>query len=179
MRRTVVIVIACLSAVLVAAPAASAGGRLTVTTVQYAPLQGIALDGVCPFPVVMDERGSRTVTTVSDRSGRILAQHLTSGVEAVLTNTANGVSLVFDVGATDIVYHADGTATVFQYGSSGIAYDQGHVSGGPSLTWFAGTAITKGTVDQKDFTIDVTSQRITGLADDVCEMLLTGLKTRH
>lgn len=179
MRRSLAIAVSLVCALLLWVPAASAGGRPTVTTVQYAPLQGIILDGVCNFPVQLDERGSRTVTSVFDRSGRMVAQHLTGGFQVVLTNLSNGINLPFDVGATDIVYLRDGSATILQTGRSGIAYDQGLVSGQRSFTWFSGAVITTGTVDPKDFTVDVTSQRRFGLQDDICEMLVTGLKTRH
>ena len=179
MRRTLAIAISCLCALVLFAPAAHARSGPTVTTQVLAPLQGIMLDGVCPFPVRSDERGSRTLTTVYDRSGRMVAQHLTGGFDVVLTNTAKGIALPFEVGGTAIAYHRNGTATVLQHGRSGIAYDQGRVSGVPSLTWFSGTVITTGTVDPKTFTIDVTAQRRFGLQDDICEMLVTGLKTRH
>ena len=136
------------------------------------------LPDVCPFPVLWEERSNRTLTTVHDRTGRMIAQHLTGGFDVVLSRR-DGPALPFEVGGTTIVYHRNGTATVLQHGRSGIAYDQGGTSRPPSLTWFAGSVITTGTVDPKDFTIDVSSQRRFGLQDDICEMLLTGLKTRH
>ena len=162
MRRTLAIAISCLCALVLFAPPAHARGGPTVTTQVLAPLQGIVLEGVCPFPVRWDERGGRTLTTVYDRSGRMVAQHLSGGFDVVLTNTAKGSSSRSRLAARHRP-PPERDRHRAPARRSGIAYDQGRVSGVPSLSWFSGTVITSGTVDPKTFTIDVTSQRRFGL----------------
>jgi hypothetical protein len=75
----------------------------------------------------------------------------------------------------------DGSVTLTQRGSSGLLVDPGTVTGSPSLTWYGGTAATTGTLaDDGTFRFDeVTTQSLNGFGGDVCEMLVSGLKTRH
>ena len=68
--------------------------------------------------------------------------------------------------------------TVTQVGS-GLAIDQGLTSGDPTLAWFTGTVTSTGVLDAKTLLLEVTSQQRVGLSSDICEMLISGLKTRH
>ncbi len=100
----------------------------------------------------------------------------------VLTNGASGLELTFDIKeTTTIVYDQQrGTATTLQGGSSGLVFDPGTISGAGSFTWYGGAALTTGRLDPKTLLYtDVESQHTVGLEGDVCDMLVSGLKTRH
>jgi hypothetical protein len=100
----------------------------------------------------------------------------------VLTNGATGLELTFDIKETStIVYDQQrGTATTVQIGTSGLFYDPGTISGAGSFTWYGGAALTTGRLDAKTLLYtDVESQHTIGIEGDVCEMLVSGLKTRH
>ena len=62
---------------------------------------------------------------------------------------------------------------------SGLAIDAGTISGDPTLAWFTGRVVSRGTLDERTVVLDVASQQRTGVMSDICEMLVTGLKTRH
>ena len=73
-----------------------------------------------------------------------------------------------------------GAATTLQGGSSGLVFDPGTISGAGSFTWYGGAALTTGRLDPKTLLYtDVESQHTVGLEGDVCDMLVSGLKTRH
>jgi hypothetical protein len=89
------------------------------------------------------------------------------------------VSLSFDTtGRTTILPEGDGTFTMTQLGT-GLAIDPGTVSGDPALDWFTGRVVSRGTLDARTLLLDVSSQHCIGVWSDICEMLVTGLKTRH
>ncbi len=50
---------------------------------------------------------------------------------------------------------------------------------GPKLVWFTGRVTSIGTFDAKDLIFVPSSQTRSGISSNVCEMLVTGLKTRH
>jgi hypothetical protein len=160
-----------------ASPASAAG-----TTKVTGPLparQGVILTGVCGFPVQLDERGGLVLTTTYDAARTPLRYEITGSQTTVLTNLANGLHLSFDtLGRTTIVPNGDGTFTATQVGS-GLAIDAGTTSGDPTLAWFTGRVVSRGTLDQVSLLLDVASQQRTGVSSDICDMLVSGLKTRH
>ena len=176
MRRFSMLMAVCLSMTLTM-PTGHAWAD-TVRVDVIGPLQGIPLTGVCPFPVTLTDRDTRTVTSYIDETGRVVRQTVSGGVSTELRNEVNGIALLFATGALSVVYHQDPTATVTQKGS-GLAYDQGTATGTPGLVWFSGKVVTRGVFDDKSLTIQVSSQTVKGRASDVCDMLVTGLKTRH
>jgi hypothetical protein len=177
MRRSIVLATLTATLTLLALPA-----RAADTTKETHPLtarQGVVLTGVCGFPVQLDERGGLVVTTTFDASKTPIRYDITGSQTTLLTNLANGKALLFGtIGRTTIVPNADGTATVTQAGS-GLAIDQGLTSGDPTLAWFTGTVSSTGVLDAKTLLLEVASQRRVGLSSDICEMLVSGLKTRH
>ena len=177
MRRSLALTALTATLCILALPASAA-----VTTKETHPLtarQGVVLTGVCGFPVQLDERGGLVVTTTFDASKTPIRYEISGTQTTLLTNLANGKALLFDtLGRTTIVPNADGTATVTQVGS-GLAIDEGLTSGDPTLAWFTGTVTSTGILDPKTLLLQVTSQQRDGLSSDICEMLVSGLKTRH
>jgi hypothetical protein len=177
MRRLVLAVSLVLVVLATVAPVTAAPGTTTVT----GPLparQGVILSGICPFPVQLDERGGLVLTATYDASRDPLRYGITGTQTTILTNLVNGLSLPFDtLGRTTIVPNGDGTFTSTQVGS-GLAIDPG-TTGEPALVWFTGRVVSRGTLAEGSLVLDVTSQERFGVGGDICEMLVTGLKTRH
>ncbi|HEY6568079.1 MAG TPA: hypothetical protein VI341_11245 [Actinomycetota bacterium] len=181
MRRALVTVITTVLLVSVFAGPAGARSDLVTTTGPMPLVQGAVIDGACPFPVIWTDRGGRTLTTWA-RGKDIVMQRITGSSQVVLENGASGLALTFDIKETStIVYDLRrGSATTVQIGSSGLFFDPGTISGAPSFTWYGGVAATSGRLDQKTWLYDdVEWQRHAGLEGDVCDMLVSGLKTRH
>jgi hypothetical protein len=177
MRRLIVTTALTVTLCVLALPAHAAG--TTKVTSPLTARQGVVLTGVCGFPVQLDERGGLVVTTTYDAAGTPIRYDIGGSQTTLLTNLANGTTLLFDtLGRTTIVPRADGTATVTQVGS-GLAIDQGTTSGDPTLAWFTGSVTSTGVLDPKTLLLEVTSQQRVGLSSDICEMLVSGLKTRH
>ena len=181
MRRAMVMMITTAMVVAVSAGPAGASSKLVKTTGPLPLVQGVVIEGACPFPVIWDDRGGRTLTTWADGKD-IVMQRITGSSQVVLTNGASGLALTFDIKETaTIVYDLQrGSATTLQAGSSGLFYDPGTISGAPSFTWYGGVAATSGRLDPRTWLYqDVEWQRHAGLEGDVCDMLVSGLKTRH
>ena len=161
------------------APTVLAAPTTTTVSGPFPARQGVVLDGICGFPVQLDERGGLTLTTTYDAARTPLRYEISGTQTTVLTNMSNGLALRFDtLGRTTIVPNGDGTFTMTQVGS-GLAIDAGTISGDPTLAWFTGRVVSRGTLDEGTFVLDVASQQRTGVVSDICEMLVTGLKTRH
>lgn len=140
----------------------------------------IPLYGACAFPVSMTDRGGLTKITTYEDAEHIVKIEVRGSTETVFTRIDNGAQIALESrNSTVYTPNADGSWTVVDKGL-GFAIDPGKVTGSPNLEWFTGTTVTTGALDLKTLlVIDPTSQRRTGIAGDVCEMLLTGLKTRH
>ena len=177
MRRLISVIALTATMCLLAQPAHAAAGTTKFT--QPLTARHVVLASACPFPVQLDERGGLLVTTTYDAAGNPIRYDLTGTQTTLLTNLANGKTLLFDtLGQTTIIPNADGTATATQVGS-GLAIDEGLTSGDPTLAWFTGTVTSTGVLDAKTLLLEVTSQQRVGLSSDICEMLISGLKTRH
>lgn len=179
MRRSALILsFGLVLALLAVAPASAAR---PAPKVEPLPLvQGHVIENVCEFPVEYTDRGGRTLTTVYDRTGRIVAQTISGTSIVELRNLATDHTESFEIDErTTIAYHRDGTATVVQLGSSGIALDPGTSTRTPDLIWYGGLVVSRGTLDRTFLFADVTRQRRVGIEGNICEMLVTGLKTRH
>jgi hypothetical protein len=169
-----------LAAALLLIGAAPAGAVTTTKTGPFPAFQDLRIAG-CPFPVLLTDRGGRTLTTTYE-DDRVV-RHVVTGSSAVeLKNGETGRTLTFTIKERAVyVVNDDGSVTLTQRGSSGLLVDPGTVTGSPSLTWYGGTAATTGTLaDDGTFRFDeVTTQSLNGFGGDVCEMLVSGLKTRH
>ena len=72
----------------------------------------------------------------------------------------------------------DGTWTMVQKGS-GLAVVPRDDPEGSKLVWFTGRVTSIGTFDSKNLTFVPQTQVRSGIDSNICEMLVTGLKTRH
>ena len=156
MRRLISVMALTTTMCLFAQPAHATAGTTKVT--QPLTARHVVLASACPFPVQLDERGGLIVTTTYDAAKTPIRYDLTGTQTTLLTNLANG--------------------KVTQVGS-GLAIDEGLTSGDPTLAWFTGTVTSTGVLDAKTLLLEVTSQQRVGLSSDICEMLISGLKTRH
>jgi hypothetical protein len=181
MRRATMVVITAVMVLTMVAGPADAASRIVGKTGPLPMVQGAVIQGACPFPVIWTDRGGRTLTTYT-RGDTVVGQRITGTSQVVLTNGASGLQLTFDIDETATIAYdlRRGTATTVQIGSSGLFFDPGTISGEPSFTWYGGVAATSGRLDPKTLLYrDVEWQRNAGIQGDVCEMLVSGLKTRH
>jgi hypothetical protein len=139
----------------------------------------IPIDGACSFPVSMSDRGGLTRITTYDSSKNIVRIEVRGSTVATFTRVDNGAEIVLESrGTTIYTPNADGTWTWRQIGL-GYAIDTGTFTGTPNLEWFTGAVVSRGALDLKGLAIDPSTQQRLGIAGDICEMLVTGLKTRH
>ena len=175
-RATMVILSAVMLLTLVAGPA-DAGSRLVTKTGPLPLVQGVVIEGACPFPVMWFDRGGRTLTTYY-RNDVIVGQRITGTSNVILTNMASGLELTFAIQETQSIAYdlRRGSATTVQIGSSGLFYDPGTISGQRARS--PGTAARprpSGRLDPKTLLYqDVEWQRNAGIEGDVCDMLVTG-----
>ena len=178
-RRSTVSLLASLAlAIVIAAPASAARPS---TKVEPLPLvQGHVIENVCDFRVEYTDRGGRVLTTRYNRAGVMTSQTISGTSDVELRNAATGVTETFEIDElTSITYRRDGTVTVVQRGSSGIAIDPGTSTRTPDLVWYGGLVVSRGTLDRSFLLADVTRQTRIGVEGDICDILVTGLKTRH
>jgi hypothetical protein len=62
---------------------------------------------------------------------------------------------------------------------SGFWFDDGSLSGTAELLRFTGTVRAVGVYDAAAFTFQPIVREIDGITSSICDMLVTGLKTRH
>ena len=181
MSRVTIVLAGAIAAAVLATPAAAAPGTTTksedLPAVKEMPLPG------CEFEVLMTDRGGRTLTTtyVGDTVTR---QTVTGSSIVELTGGPLQATLEFTIHERAVFdFSGDGLgATLVQQGESGLVIDPGTISGTPKLVWYGGYAKSVGRYDDtvKVPTLSsVETQSVHGLADDVCEMLVAGLKSRH
>lgn len=177
MRRTLISLTMTLALGAISIPASAR----TAIRVEPLPMaQGHVIENVCGFPVEYTDRGGRTLTTRYDRRGAIASQTISGTSIVELRNLASGHTEMFEIDErVTIAYRPDGTATVVQLGSSGIAIDPGTSTRTPDLIWYGGAVVTRGTLDRAFLFSDVTRQVRVGIEGDICEMLVSGLKPRH
>jgi hypothetical protein len=82
------------------------------------------------------------------------------------------------IGSTVVTANGDGTWTMVRKGT-GLAVVPSTDPDGPALVWFTGRITSVGEFDAKTLSFVPRSQTITGTFSNVCDMLVTGLKTRH
>lgn len=181
MRRTMILLACAAAASLLATPATAA--EPTRSKSEPLVVRNLELPG-CEFEVVMNDRGGgRTLTTVYE--GDDVVRRMVTGSSTVeLTGGPLRVSLEFTINERAVFDLTDDGlgATVTQQGQSGLVIDPGTTSGHPRLGWYTGRAVSTGAYDdtaQVPTLSDVETQSVHGLVDDVCEMLVSGIKTRH
>jgi hypothetical protein len=183
-RRTIALVHASLVALLVLLIATSAwAAKTTVVVSKLDPLH-TAFRDACDdhgFSARIDEREVRTLTSYFSADGTLLRQEISGPQVSIFQNDNSDGAPTIEIetkGSTILTPNGDGTTTMVQKGS-GYAYDPGTHTGEPNLVWFTGKVVSVGRWDETTQQFDVITQRIQGISSDICEMLLTGIKTRH
>jgi hypothetical protein len=176
MRRTL------LALTVATAMLATSGPALAATTIkEFVPRRELTLlEKACPFDVVASDRSVQRATSSFTDDRLTLLKRTIFGSQQTLFEWVNSGSTITieTVGSTTITRNSDGTYTLVQKGS-GFWYDDGSVSGIAELTRFTGTVVAVGDYDAKSFTFQPISRTISGVTSPICEMLVTGLKTRH
>jgi hypothetical protein len=157
---------------------ASAAPAQATTRVPFVgPARSYELVGVCPFTISAQERSGHPGFLTLDDNGVVVKVEFQGSFDTVLSSSHG--SLTFGtIGTTVVTANADGTWTMVQKGT-GLAVVPSSDPAGPKLVWFTGRVTSVGTFDSKDLTFVPQSQVRSGIDSNICEMLVTGLKTRH
>lgn len=172
MRRSITVMLAGLALLASAAPA-----QATTRVPFVGPARSYELVGVCPFTISAQERAGHPGYLTLDDNGEVVQVQFRGSFDTVLSSSQG--SLTFEsIGSTVVTANGDGTWTMVQKGS-GLAVVPASDPEGPKLVWFTGVVTSIGTFDSKTLEFVPQSQVRSGVDSNVCEMLVTGLKTRH
>jgi len=171
-RRSVVFVLAGLALLAFAAPA-----QATTRVPFVGPARSYTLDGVCAFSISAQERSGHPGYLTIDDSGNVIRVEYQGSYDTVLSSSKGNLTFT-TIGSTVVTQNADGTWTQVQKGT-GIAVVPQSDPGGSKLVWFTGRVTSIGTFDPKTLDFVPISQTRSGIDSNICEMLVTGLKTRH
>jgi hypothetical protein len=141
------------------------------------PARSYTLDGVCAFPISAQERSGHPGYLTLDDSGNVVKVEYQGSYDTVLSSSRGQLTFT-TISSTVVTQNADGTWTQVQKGS-GIAVVPATDPAGSKLVWFTGVVTSVGTFDPKTLEFVPTSQTRSGIDSNICEMLVTGLKTRH
>ena len=161
--------------------AMSAPAWATVTLKEFVPRRELTpLEKACPFEVTATDRSvQRATSTFSDDRLTLVKRSISGSQQTVFEWVNSGSTITIEtIGGTTITRNDDGTYTLVQKGS-GFWFDDGTYSGTAELIRFTGTVRAVGYYDAKSFTFQPISRTISGVTSPICEMLVTGLKTRH
>lgn len=174
MRRFWVVSLALVGVMLVGAQPASA---LTRTVEEIRQIVG-QVDGICPFPVTVEQRDPRTLISWSRRK-TIVLQTVKTRTTTFFTNARTGVVLdnMPERYAITRTLDADGAGTILFVGQGAIWGTD--TAGNPFFLWVRGAATMQGVYDYKTGSLVVSSKQVFGESTDLCESLVTGLKPRH
>ena len=174
MRRSIALVLAG-STLLVVTAAAPAQATTRVPFV--GPARSYQLDGICSFTIFAQERDGHPGFLTLDDAGQVVQVQYHGSYETVLSSSHG--SLTFQtIGSTVVTANGDSTWTMEQVGS-GIAVVPSGDPAGPALVWFTGRVTSVGAFDAKTLEFVPRTQVRSGIAGNICEMLVTGLKHRH
>ena len=172
MRRSLLFVLAALAVLALPAPAQAS------TRVPFVgPARSYTLDRVCAFPVSAQERSGHPGFLTLDDTGNVVQVEYRGSYDTVLSSS-HGQLTFQTIGSTMVKQNADGTWTQVQRGT-GIAVVPASDLAGSKLVWFTGVVTSIGTFDPKTLDFVPISQTRSGIDSNICEMLVTGLKTRH
>jgi hypothetical protein len=171
-RRSLTVLLAGIALLAIAAPA-----QATTRVPFVGPARSYTLEGVCPFTISAQERDGHPGYLTLDDNGEVVKVEFQGSYDTVLSSSHGDLTFQ-TIGSTVVTANADGTWTMVQKGS-GLAVVPRDDPEGPKLVWFTGRVTSVGEFDAKTLTFVPTSQVRSGLASNVCEMLVTGLKARH
>ena len=172
MRRSVAFVLVGLALMVFAAPA-----QATTRVAFVGPARSYTLDGVCAFKISAQERSGHPGFLTLGDTGTVVQVDFRGSYDTVLSSS-HGELAFTTIGTTTVTQNPDGTWTQVQRGS-GIAVVPASDPAGPKLVWITGVVTSVGTFDPKTLDFVPTSQTRAGIDSNICEMLVTGLKTRH
>lgn len=174
MRRFLPCLIAMFATVALVTPSWAA---TTITEIVPRRIE-VPVEKACSFDVTATDRREQTASSTVDDS-RTLLKRTISGRQVTLFERSEGHRIEIEsLGTVTITRQSDGTYSYTQRGS-GVWFDDGSLSGTPELLRFTGTVRAVGVYDAATFTFQPTSRTISGVTSSICEMLVTGLKTRH
>jgi hypothetical protein len=151
---------------------------LTRTVEEIRPIVG-TVDGICGFPVIVEQRDVRTLVSWSHR-GSIVLQTVRTQTQTFFTNRAQGVVLdnMPEHYAITTTPGPGGAGTILFVGR-GAVWGTDTSLGRPFFLWVTGVVAMQGVYDYKTGSLTVSSKRVFGESTDLCESLVTGLKPRH
>jgi hypothetical protein len=171
-RRFVTVALAGLALLASAAPA-QANTRVPFV----GPARSYQLEGVCPFTISAQERDGHPGFLTLNDSGEVIEVEFGGAYDTVLSSSHGNLTFR-TIGTTVVTANGDGTWTMVQRGT-GLAVVPSGDPEGPKLVWFTGRVTSVGDFDPKTLTFVPRTQVRSGISSNVCEMLVTGLKTRH
>ena len=173
MRRSITVMLAGLALLASAAPA-----QATTRVPFVGPARSYELVGVCPFTISAQERAGHPGYLTLDDNGEVVQVQFRA--PSTRSCRARSVSSTFEsIGSTVVTANGDGTWTMVQKGS-GLAVVPASDPEGPKLVWFTGARdLHRHLRLEGRSTFVPQSQVRSGIDSNVCEMLVTGLKTRH
>ena len=134
--------------------------------------------GVCPGVIISaQERAGHPGYLTLDDNGEVVQVQFQGSFDTVLSSSLGELDLQ-SIGSTVVTANADGTWTMVQKGS-GLAVVPATDPAGPKLVWFTGKVTSVGSFDSKNLTFVPQTQVRSGIDSNICEMLVSGLKTRH
>lgn len=172
MRRALIVSLAVCASLSLAMPA----GALT-----RVPFEGAArayeITDACAFPIVAQERSTHPGFLTYDDTDTIVAVRFHGAFDTVLSSSL-GEAAYESIGSTTVTTNGDGTWTQVQRGT-GLAVVPRDDPEGPKLVWFSGTVTSVGDFDPKSLLFTPRWQTRQGITANVCEQLVSGLKSRH
>ena len=176
MRKPIALVAFALSAVLFVGTApALAAGRTTESVPAHV---GVPVEGICGFTAFVTQRDPRTLTTWTDRQGKIVLQTLRTTTTTEYSGGPGGVMQLDENSLLTIKPNTDGTSTLLFVGRGAI-WGTDTTLGQSFFQWVTGVVLMRGTFDMKSGSFLVSSKTILGQSTDLCDSLTTGLKPRH
>ena len=175
MRRSLMPFTIALTALTLVSPAWA-----TTTITEVVPRRVSApVEKACQFEVLADDRLEQRASSTFDDSRTLLKRSISGKQVTVFEQVNSGSTIQIEsLGGTTITRRSDGTYALVQKGS-GFWFDDGSLSGTAELLRFTGTIRAVGVYDPATFTFQPITRTISGVTSSICEMLVTGLKTRH
>ncbi|MEO8423660.1 MAG: hypothetical protein ABI595_07060 [Actinomycetota bacterium] len=176
MRKLIAILALGLSTVVfVGTQPALAVGRTTGSTPAYV---NVPVECVDAFTAMVTQHDPRTLTTWTDRQGKIVLQTLRTKTATEYSGGSGGLMQLDENSLLTIKPNPDGTSTLLFVGRGAI-WGTETTLGQSFFQWVTGVALMKGTFDMKSGSFLVSSKTILGQTTDLCDSLTTGLKPRH
>jgi hypothetical protein len=171
-RRTIGAVLIGLAVLATAVP-----GQASTRVPFVGPARSYQIDGACSFPVYAQERDGHPGYLVLDDAGVVVQVQYRGSYDTVLASSHGSLTFT-TIGSTVVTANGDGSWTMVQKGT-GIAVVPVGDPEGPKLVWFTGQVTSVGDFDAKTLVFVPRTQERSGISSNICEMLVTGLKTRH